>query len=72
MRTVPASTGAPGRTCSSASPGEVNSTPLGERITVADYEQILDGTRRVLAPFTTADGCLEALFEVSVVTAGRT
>ena len=35
---------------------EVNSTPLGERITPEVYEQILDGAREVLAPFTASDG----------------
>jgi len=50
---------------------EVDSTPLGERITPEVYDQIRDGARNVLAPFTTADGSLEAPFEVHVVTARR-
>ena len=50
---------------------EVNSTPLGERITPAIYDQIADGARHVLAPFTAADGGLQAPFEVQVVAARR-
>lgn len=50
---------------------EVDSTPLGERITADVYDQIRDGARRVLAPFTIADGRLEAPFEVHVVAARR-
>lgn len=49
---------------------EVDSTPLGERITREVREQIHDGARDVLAPFTRPDGTLEAPFEVHVV-AGR-
>jgi len=49
---------------------EVDSTPLGERITTDVYESIRAGARTVLAPFTTSDGRLEAPFEVHVV-AGR-
>lgn len=48
---------------------EVESTPLGERIRAEVYEQIRDGARTVLAPFTTADGSLEAPFKVHVVAA---
>jgi len=50
---------------------EVDSTPLGERITADVRDQIRDGARDVLAPFTTADGTLEAPFEVHVVAARR-
>lgn len=50
---------------------EVDSTPLGERITTDVYEAIRDGARTVLAPFMTSDGCLEAPFEVHVVAARR-
>mgnify|MGYP003403111014 FL=1 len=50
---------------------EVDSTPLGERITAAMRDRISDGARDVLAPFTTLDGSLEAPFEVHVVAARR-
>ena len=50
---------------------EVDSTPLGARITTDVYNQIREGARRVLAPFTTADLSLEAPFEVHVVSARR-
>ena len=50
---------------------EVDSTPLGERITSDVRDRIRDGARDVLAPFTTADGSLEAPFGVRVVTARR-
>ncbi len=50
---------------------EVDSTPLGERITAEVRDQIRDGARTVLAPFTTADGSLEATFEVHIVAARR-
>ena len=50
---------------------EVESTPLGERITAEVYERIRHGAREVLAPFTAADGALEAPFAVHVVAARR-
>lgn len=50
---------------------EVDSTPLGERITAGVRDQIRSGAHGVLAPFTTADGSLEAPFEVHVITARR-
>ena len=50
---------------------EVDSTPLGERISTEVYDRIRAGAREVLAPFTTADGSLEAPFEVHVVTVRR-
>jgi hypothetical protein len=50
---------------------EVDSTPLGQRITAEIRDQIRDGARDVLAPFTTAYGGLEAPFEVHVVVARR-
>jgi SAM-dependent methyltransferase len=50
---------------------EVAGTPLGERISADVHEQIREGARRVLGPFTTPDGSLEAPFEVQVVTASR-
>ena len=49
---------------------EVNSTPLGERITPEVYERILAGARELLAPFTADDGTLEAPF-MSYLVAGR-
>jgi SAM-dependent methyltransferase len=48
---------------------EVDSTPLRERISDDVYDQIRLGAREVLAGFTTADGALEAPFEVHVVAA---
>jgi ubiquinone/menaquinone biosynthesis C-methylase UbiE len=50
---------------------EVESTPLGERLDADSFDQIRAGARRVLAPFTTSDGGLEAPFEVHVVAARR-
>ncbi|MGH9154410.1 MAG: class I SAM-dependent methyltransferase [Acidimicrobiales bacterium] len=50
---------------------EVDSTPLGERITADVYEAIRAGARTVLAPFTTSGGVLEAPFEVHVIAARR-
>jgi len=50
---------------------EVDSTPLGERISADVRHQIRDGARDILAPFTSGDGGLEAPFEVHVVTARR-
>jgi SAM-dependent methyltransferase len=49
---------------------EVESTPLGERISAEVYDRIKRGAREVLAPFTADDGTLEAPFRVHVV-AGR-
>jgi SAM-dependent methyltransferase len=48
---------------------ELESTPLGERISAEVYGLIRHGAREVLAPFTAADGTLAAPFEVHVVTA---
>jgi SAM-dependent methyltransferase len=50
---------------------EVDSTPLGERISADVRAKIHDGAGEALAPFRTADGRLEAPFEVHVVTARR-
>ena len=50
---------------------EVESTPLRERISDDVYERIRLGAHEVLAPFTAADGTLEAPFECHVVTANR-
>lgn len=50
---------------------EVDSTPLGERITADVRSRIGHGARAVLAPFTAGDGSLAAPFEVQVVTAHR-
>jgi ubiquinone/menaquinone biosynthesis C-methylase UbiE len=50
---------------------EVGSTPLGERISTDVHDRIRDGARTVLAPFTTADGRLEAPFEVHVAVGRR-
>jgi ubiquinone/menaquinone biosynthesis C-methylase UbiE len=49
---------------------EMNSTPLGERITPEVYQQILIEARQALAPFTLSDGSLEAPFD-SYLVAGR-
>jgi SAM-dependent methyltransferase len=46
---------------------EVTSTPLGERISEGTYAQIREGAQRVLAPFTTPDGHLEAPFESQII-----
>jgi SAM-dependent methyltransferase len=48
---------------------EVESTPLIERITNDVYGRIRAGAREVLAPFTSADGSVEAPFECNIVTA---
>jgi SAM-dependent methyltransferase len=48
---------------------EVESTPLGERISAKAYHQIRQGAREVLSPFTAADGSLAVPFEVHVVAA---
>jgi SAM-dependent methyltransferase len=50
---------------------EVDSTPLGGRISADVRDKILHGARAVLAHFTGADGGLDAPFEVHVVTARR-
>jgi ubiquinone/menaquinone biosynthesis C-methylase UbiE len=50
---------------------EVESTPLGERLDAESHDRIRAGARRVLEPFTTSDGSLEAPFEVHVVAARR-
>lgn len=50
---------------------EVESTPLGQRITSDVYDRIRLGAHEVLAPFTAADGALEAPFEVLVVIGRR-
>lgn len=50
---------------------EVDSTPLGERLTADVRYRLLDGARDVLAPFTLGDGSLDAPFEAHVVTARR-
>ena len=49
----------------------MESTPLGERITAEVYGRIRHGAREVLAPFTAADGTLDAPFTVHVVAARR-
>jgi SAM-dependent methyltransferase len=46
---------------------EVDSTPLGERLSPDVAEQLRAGARDVLAPFTSADGRLEAPFDVHIV-----
>jgi SAM-dependent methyltransferase len=48
---------------------EVESTPLGERISSDVRNRIKHGAREVLAPFTAADGTLNAPFEVHIVAA---
>jgi ubiquinone/menaquinone biosynthesis C-methylase UbiE len=50
---------------------EVESTPLRERISDDVYERVRRGAHEVLAPFTAADGALEAPFECHVVTASK-
>jgi ubiquinone/menaquinone biosynthesis C-methylase UbiE len=50
---------------------EVESTPLRERISDDVYERIRRGAHDVLAPFTAADGTLEAPFDCQIVTASR-
>ena len=50
---------------------EVESTPLRGRISDDVYERIRRGAHDVLAPFTAADGALEAPFECHVVTASK-
>jgi ubiquinone/menaquinone biosynthesis C-methylase UbiE len=51
---------------------EVESTPLVQRISPDVYARIRAGAHRVLAPFTTTDGRVEAPFESNVVVARRT
>jgi ubiquinone/menaquinone biosynthesis C-methylase UbiE len=48
---------------------EVESTPLGERITADVYERLRQGARDVLAPYTAGDGSLAAPFAVHIVAA---
>ena len=50
---------------------EVESTPLVQRISPEVYAQIRTGAHDVLAPFTTADGRVEAPFESNLVIAHR-
>jgi SAM-dependent methyltransferase len=50
---------------------EVESTPLGERISAEVYDRIREGAREVLDPFIMSGGTLEAPFEVNVVAARR-
>jgi len=50
---------------------EVESTPLGERISAEVYDRIKRDAREVLAPFTADDGTLEAPFRVHVIAARR-
>jgi SAM-dependent methyltransferase len=50
---------------------EVESTPLGERISESVHARLRDGAREVLAPFTNRDGALEAPFECHIVVARR-
>ena len=50
---------------------EVESTPLGELITDDVYRRIRDDAHQILAPFTAADGGVDAPFETNVVVAQR-
>lgn len=50
---------------------EVESTPLVQRISTDVYQRIRAGAHEVLAPFTGADGRVEAPFDCSLVTARR-
>ena len=47
---------------------EVDSTPLGERITTEMHDRIRAGAREVLAPFVTGGGGLRAPFECLLAT----
>jgi len=51
---------------------EVESTPLLERISADVYARIRADAHDVLAPYTRADGRVEAPFECNVVAARRT
>lgn len=48
---------------------EVESTPLIERLSDEVYQRIRTDARDVLAPFTAADGSVEAPFECHVLAA---
>jgi SAM-dependent methyltransferase len=50
---------------------EMNSTPLGQRITPAVVQRIVAESEQVLAPFITPDGALEAPFDCHIATATR-
>jgi ubiquinone/menaquinone biosynthesis C-methylase UbiE len=50
---------------------EVESTPLVQRISPDVYARIRTGAHEVLAPFTTADGRVEAPFESNLLVAHR-
>jgi SAM-dependent methyltransferase len=50
---------------------EVESTPLGERITQDQYRRILEDAHDVLRPFTAADGSVDAPFESNIVAARK-
>jgi SAM-dependent methyltransferase len=50
---------------------EVESTPLAERMGEEANRRIREDAPRVLAPFTTADGVVEAPFEANLVVARR-
>jgi ubiquinone/menaquinone biosynthesis C-methylase UbiE len=50
---------------------EVESTPLGERITEEQYRRILEDAHEALRPFTAADGSVDAPFETNIVAARR-
>jgi SAM-dependent methyltransferase len=50
---------------------EIDSTPLGERISTEVYGRILADAERVLAPFVQPDGALRAPFSADVVVARR-
>lgn len=50
---------------------EVESTPLRERITDEVYDRIREDAHGVLAPYTSADGSVDAPFDVDLVVAVR-
>jgi SAM-dependent methyltransferase len=50
---------------------EVESTPLRARITDAVYDRIREDARELWAPYTTAEGALDAPFDVDLVVARR-
>jgi hypothetical protein len=50
---------------------EMNSTPLGQRITSDVYRRIVAEGENLLAPFITSDGALEAPFVSHIATAAR-
>jgi SAM-dependent methyltransferase len=50
---------------------EVESTPLGERITKEQYRRILEDAHEAIGRFTAADGSVDAPFEINIVAARK-